>query len=138
MARRMKNRAKGENTVIGAGTVIGGTIVSDATAIRVDGKVNGGIDTKGDLIIGPDAEVNGDISAFSLINSGTVIGNVNTTHRIEIEAGGKLIGDIETELIAIDETAIYQGRVVMRGVGTLAAQDSTDTADENAGKKEEE
>ncbi len=123
MARKNKNRATGENTIIGAGTVVGGGIVSDATIIRIDGKINGGVETKGELIIGPDGEVHGDVTAHSLILAGKIIGNTKVTHRVEIEAGGKLIGDIETELLAMDETAMYQGRVTMKGLEEEAAPD---------------
>ncbi|GEM_PF-1644103 len=128
MARKNKNRATGENTVIGTGTVVGGSIVSDAMVIRIDGKVNGSVDTKGDLIIGPEGEVNGDVTAFSLILAGKVIGNANVNHRIEIEAGGKLIGDIETELLAMDETAMYQGKVTMRGLAEEVAATEPEAA----------
>ena len=138
MARRNKNRATGENTVIGAGTVVGGGIISDATIVRIDGKINGGVETKGDLIIGPEGEVHGDVTAFSLILAGKVIGNAKVTHRIEIEAGGKLIGDIETELLAMDETAMYQGKVTMKGLEeeTSAEPDVNATADESEDNEE--
>lgn len=129
MAKKIRNRANGENTVIGAGTIVGGSIVSDATVIRIDGKVNGGVETKGDLIVGPDGEVLGDVKAFSLILAGTVMGNANIEQRIEIEAGGKLIGDIETEILAMDETAMYQGKVTMRGLNEKT--DNGEEAKEN-------
>ena len=114
MGRRNKNLAKGENTVIGSGTIISGGIISDSMVMRIDGQVEGGIKTKGDLIIGEKGVINGDINAASLTLAGAVNGNVDAINKITIEAGGRLIGDINTELLAIDETAILQGRVNMK------------------------
>lgn len=125
MGRRNRNIASGENTVIGSGTIISGNIESDAMVIRIDGKVDGKVITKGDLIIGQKGNVDGDVEALSLTLAGTVNGNVNAGHKITIEAGGRLMGDINTELLAMDETAILQGRVNMK----IAAEESDDVTD---------
>lgn len=130
MGRRNKNIAKGENTVIGSGTIISGNIEADAMVMRIDGKVDGKVTTKGDLIIGQDGSVEGDVTAASLILAGSVNGNVNCEHKITIEAGGKLIGDINTELLAMDETAILQGRVNM-----VITQEKEDAVDNKKEKK---
>lgn len=111
--KKYRNPATGENTVIGEGTVIEGNIVADSMIIRIDGQVNGSVNTKGDLVVGPKGEIKGDVTASSLILAGKLTGNADIVNKIEIEAKGELLGDINTQLLAMDETAILQGRVNM-------------------------
>ena len=113
MSRKKKNQAKGEHTVIGKGTVINGDITSDAAIIRVDGEVRGGINTKGDLVVGVGGIVKGDVTAADLVLGGEILGDVVVSYKVDIEAKGKLTGDITTHLLAIDENAIIQGKVTM-------------------------
>lgn len=114
MARKNRgNVANGENTVIGSGTTVNGDIVSDSAIIRVDGQVNGGVNTKGDLVIGSMGIVNGNVYASSVNLAGKIVGDVEATNKIEIEAKGKLLGNIQTKLLAMDETAVIQGQVNM-------------------------
>ena len=107
------NVATGENTVIGAGTTVNGDIVSDSAVMRVDGQVNGGINTKGDLVIGTMGVVSGDVVASSVNLAGKIVGDVAASNKIEIEAKGRLLGNIQTKLLAMDETAVIQGKVNM-------------------------
>ncbi len=132
------NVANGENTVIGAGTVVKGDIVSDSAVIRVDGQVDGGINTKGDLVVATSGVVNGDVVASNLNLAGKIMGDVEIANKMEIEANGKLLGNISTKLLAMDETAVIQGNVNMTaGDGTAKdapadteKADTADTADE--------
>ncbi len=111
--KKYKNPAKGENTVIGSGTVINGGITSDSMVIRIDGKVNGEIVSKGEIIVGTNGIILGDVEAASLIIAGEIKGNVNVSHRLDMEAGAKILGDVKTSLLSISETAILQGKVSM-------------------------
>lgn len=129
MGRKNRNiEATGENTIIGLGTVINGDIKSEAAIIRIDGEVNGDVSTKGELIVGVNGIVNGNISVASLNLGGYIKGNVDAIEKIDIMAKGKLVGDISTKLLSMDETAIIQGQVNMTQE-TLAAEEP---------KKEEE
>lgn len=128
---KSKNKAIGENSVIGAGTVVNGSIKSDAMVFRVDGKVLGDIVTEGELVIGTDGVVEGNIIASSLMLGGKLTGDADVKHRIEIEAGGELLGDINTELLAMDETAVLIGRVNMNKPEPQEdEEDKKDEADE--------
>lgn len=135
--RKSNNAVKGENTIIGSGTVIGGSIVSDSALMRVDGEVKGGIDTKGDLIIGTGGIVRGDVVAANLNLGGEVTGNATITEKIDIEATGKLIGDITTNLLSIDEKAVIQGKVTMRKAESEESSDDKEAASDDKQTVEE-
>ena len=136
------NVATGENTVIGAGTTVNGNIVSDSAVMRVDGQVNGGINTKGDLVIGTMGVVSGDVVASSVNLAGKIVGDVAASNKIEIEAKGRLLGNIQTKLLAMDETAVIQGKVNMPGDESASDDKGRDPEPEKtseaADKKEDE
>lgn len=125
------NVANGENTVIGAGTTVNGDIVADSAIMRVDGQVNGGITTKGDLVVGPSGVINGNVTASSLNLAGKVLGNVDADNKVEIEAKGQIIGDITTKLMAMDETAVIKGNVNMEMLDKSAFGTDSDKKDDN-------
>ncbi len=133
------NLAKGENTIIGEGTVIKGDIVSDSAIIRVDGKVDGAINTKGDLVVATSGVVNGDVTASNLNLAGQIVGDVEVTNKIEVEAKGRLLGNISTKLLAMDETAVIQGNVNMtNGESETKANGKAEESDSKADTKESE
>ncbi len=138
MGRRNKNIvANGENTVVGLGTVVNGDIKSEAAVIRIDGEVNGEINTKGDLVIGKDGIIKGNVTAANLNLGGSINGNATVVNKIVIESSGKLLGDISTKLLAMDESAVIQGKVSM--VEETVADDKKEaTAEEVKAEAKEE
>ncbi len=139
MAKKNRgNVANGENSVIGAGTTVNGDIVSDSAIIRVDGQVNGGVNTKGDLVIGAMGVVNGDVVASSVNLAGKISGDVEAANKIEIEANGKLLGNIKTKLLAMDETAVIQGMVNMTADEAEESKSKDDNKDTDSDVKESE
>lgn len=141
MARKNRgNVANGENTVIGAGTTVNGDIVSDSAVIRIDGQINGGINTKGDLVVGATGVVNGAVVASSVNLAGKIFGNVDADNKVEIEAKGQILGDITAKLLAMDETAVIKGRVNMDVPGETKADDRpvADSSSEDVKSEEKE
>lgn len=103
-----KNKELIITTLIGYGAECNGDFSAKGSA-RVDGCVNGNVTVTGTLIVGVTGSINGDISAQSVIIGGEVIGNVKAAERTELTQTARLIGDITTEIIVIDEKAIFQG-----------------------------
>lgn len=96
-------------TIIGRNTCITGQI-SGGSNIRVDGRVDGGIDISGNAVIGETGIINGDIKAASLIVSGTVTGNANVEGNLSIYATGQLVGDISVHSFNIADGGVFKGR----------------------------
>lgn len=103
-----KNKELIITTLIGKGAECNGDFSANGSA-RVDGCINGNVTVTGTLIVGVTGSINGDISAQSTIIGGEVIGNVTASERTELTQTARLIGDINTEIIVIDEKAIFQG-----------------------------
>ena len=121
-----KKLAHGEGTIIGKGTVINGNMESDATLLRVDGKVNGDVTTKGELVVGPQGSITGEIKAGALSISGSVRGNVTSDTTVDILTKGSLIGDVDCKGITIDHDCIIQGKCNMDIVMTSEGDSEAD------------
>lgn len=81
--------------------------------IRIDGKFNGKIASKNELIIGESANVEGEIVVGSVAISGMVKGKITATGRIEIHRSGRVYCDIETAALIIEEGAVFEGNCAM-------------------------
>ena len=88
-------------------------ILSFEGILRIDGRLDGEIITKGTLIVGEAAEVNADITASSVIAMGRIVGNVSASKRVEIHSKSTLLGNIKTETLVIQEGAVFEGRCEM-------------------------
>lgn len=115
--KKNNNFVSGESTVIGAGTVLEGTLKAGMSA-RIDGTINGDVTSSGTIVVANDGVVNGNISAADVKISGMVKGNVTVTGKIDLVADGKLIGDIKAASLSIAETAIFEGNCKMQTEAT--------------------
>lgn len=83
--------------------------------MRVDGKFDGKISSKNELIVGESAHVEGEIQVGSVAISGTVKGKIKASGRIEIHRSGRVYCDIETGALIIEEGAVFEGTCSMAG-----------------------
>ena len=107
-----KGESVGElNGFLDAGSRIEGHLSFQAT-FRIDGQLTGSVSSKGDLIVGRDSSVEGEIEVRRLFVSGKVRGSVRAA-RIEIADGARVEADVETPVLLIDEGAHFQGHCSM-------------------------
>ncbi len=99
-------------TTLGAQTVFRGTL-RFRDSLKILGRCEGRIESPGALIIGKGAEVLAEIKVGSLIVAGTVKGNVEATVLTEITASGKLIGNLRTGQLRIEDGTVFEGKVEM-------------------------
>ena len=70
-------------TIIGPGAVFKGDITAPE-AIRIDGTLTGNCDCKGNLILGTEGQIKGNIKAQNIILSGKVVGDVDSSGKLEL------------------------------------------------------
>ena len=90
--------------------------------MRIDGRFNGKIVSKNELIVGDRAHIEGDIHVGRIAISGTVLGKIVADQRVEIHRNGKVYSDIDTPALVIEEGAIFQGNCTMgdkKGAGNV-------------------
>lgn len=97
---------------IGNGTVIDGNIKTDGD-IRIDGKVNGNIQTSGRLVLGTTCQVVGDIICLDGSIDGFVRGNIQVKEILKISKTANIDGNIQTGKLIVEEGAIIQAKISM-------------------------
>ena len=124
------------NTIIGNNSKVEGLLeASDPT--RVDGLVQGKILSKSSVIVGEHGVVKGDIIAIEILVAGTVYGNVKAEQRIELTETGRVLGDLVTKTLVIDEGASFKGNCTMEVMEEKKASENTrEESSEEKGKKE--
>ena len=107
-----KNADTKMSTLIGAGAELTGDFTLDGSA-RIDGKIGGNVTVTGNLILGAGSIVTGDVQAASVLIGGEETGNITAPEKAELTASAKVLGDIATKVIVIDEHAVFQGKIDM-------------------------
>src|SRR5581483_7671337 len=96
MALFGKNQSPGTDThletIIGAESSFQGTLRSKGS-VRVDGKIEGGVSAEG-VILGERGEIQGDISARTVVVGGKVTGNIHATESLELLTKSQVFGDL--------------------------------------------
>jgi cytoskeletal protein CcmA (bactofilin family) len=99
------------NAVLGKSVIVKGQILSRED-LTVDGEVEGTIEMQEHrLTVGPNGKVRASVKAREVIVLGTLHGNVETGDRIDIRKEAKLVGDIRTARIVIEDGAYFKGNV---------------------------
>lgn len=75
----------------------------------VDGRIDGEVASEGDLTVGENAVIVGDIKTRSVIVHGRVEGNIAVTERCELKRTAALHGDVAAGKLAIEEGATFMG-----------------------------
>ncbi|MBQ7360431.1 MAG: polymer-forming cytoskeletal protein [Lachnospiraceae bacterium] len=108
----MKKSVAKIGTIIGKGNIINGDFQA-AKSVRLDGEIDGNVTVGGLLVIGSAGKINGNVEAAAAIVGGEVTGDITAPDKIEITETARVIGNLRTNVIVIDEKAIFQGQLDM-------------------------
>ncbi len=116
MAKKKSWEGKGVEikAFLGEGAEFSGILTFEGM-VRIDGKFQGEVMTKGNLIVGGTAVLNADISAGVVVIKGKVRGNITASKRLELLEGGQLRGDVKTPVLVMEQGAILDGVLEMTG-----------------------
>jgi len=98
--------------LIGTGTEIKGNVKSSGD-IRIDGFLNGNLNTKGKLVIGESGRVKGEVFCKSSDIEGTIEGKVNVAELLTLKTSARVNGDIKTGRLAIEPGSAFTGNCIM-------------------------
>lgn len=99
-------------TIIGRGAHFNGSLTGTGT-LRVDGKVEGQIAHRGDVVVGETGLVEASIQARNVTVAGEVRGGIEAEGKVELIATGKLTGDIKAGALVINDGAFFHGSSTM-------------------------
>ncbi len=98
------------DAVIGASTRVRGRVTGDGDLL-VEGQVDGDITVRGDVTIEQGARATSAVDAFGLTVRGDLEGDIRASGVVRIELGARVRGDIQGDLIALEEGAEFVGRL---------------------------
>ena len=106
----MPESAGSSKNILAGDVSIKGTIRFESELI-FDGKIDGEIISDGgNLTLGKNANVQGEVKTKSVVVHGTVTGNIVVSERCELKASSQLTGDLTAQRITIEEGATFVGK----------------------------
>lgn len=99
-------------TRLGTDTVLRGTL-RFRDSVEISGRLEGKIIAEGFLYVQDGAEIRADIRARDIIVAGTVHGNIEATHRLEILETGRIYGNVRTAQFRVADGVIFEGKCEM-------------------------
>ncbi|MGB1004158.1 MAG: bactofilin family protein [Salibacteraceae bacterium] len=99
---------------LAAGTEVKGDITTQGD-IRIDGKVEGSITSKGKLVVGNTGVIEGEINCVTGNVSGSIRGVVHVSEMLKVQATGKLSGEITYGKLSVEPGAELEGKLAISG-----------------------
>jgi len=109
--------------VIGKSVMIKGQIFSRED-LTIDGEIDGSVELhEHRLTVGPNGKLQAGVKAREVVVLGTIHGNVEASDKIDIRKDARLVGDIKTTRIVIEDGAYFKGSIdIVRPEVKSAAQ----------------
>ncbi|MGB5848591.1 MAG: polymer-forming cytoskeletal protein [Ignavibacteriaceae bacterium] len=107
-------------TIISNGVKIEGKVTSTGS-IRVDGTLKGDLNAKGNVTVGEQGNINGEITANIVTIGGRAVGTVNAKEKLVLETKCVLNGDIITKVLVIEAGAKFDGKSNMGDVREVSS-----------------
>jgi len=110
----MAFRKRMEEKILDVDAAMQGSLsFKEPVSLRINGKFEGSLETKGNLTIGPTALVLADIIGDNVIIGGKVKGRITAKDRLTLLPSAIVEGDIYPAKLNIAEGAILEGRCLM-------------------------
>jgi cytoskeletal protein CcmA (bactofilin family) len=116
--------------ILGGSSSVRGDLSGDG-AFRIDGTVDGSVESRAAVVVGEKGVVRGDVRGSEVVVAGQVHGNVTCSGHLDILATGRVEGDIDAQSVRIETGGVFRGTSRMGGSPADSRQDSDDSeADE--------
>lgn len=109
----MKNGdLNGQYSKIELSTQIKGDINSDAD-FRVDGTLEGSLNTNGKLIVGKDGKILGEVNCSNAEIEGHFSGKLHVVESLSLKATSNIVGEVNTNKLIVETGAIFNASCSM-------------------------
>jgi cytoskeletal protein CcmA (bactofilin family) len=96
---------------VGKAVMVKGQIFSRED-LYIDGDVEGNVElAEHRLTVGPNGKVKASVKAREIVVLGNIQGNVEASDKVEIRKDARLVGDIKTARIVIEDGAYFKGGI---------------------------
>jgi len=113
MMKNKDNSSSGiAHNALAAGTFVKGDIKAEED-FRIDGKLEGNIECAGKVIVGPQAEIKGNIQCQNTDLLGNITGNIMIYEVASLKSSVRFAGEIVAKYIEIEPGAVFNGTCKM-------------------------
>tara|TARA_B100000902_G_C27008425_1_gene763498 strand:+ start:139 stop:534 length:396 start_codon:yes stop_codon:yes gene_type:complete len=107
-------------------TKIVGDITSQAD-FRIDGNLEGTINTTGKVVVGEEGMVSGKVTCSNSDIAGFVKGTIDVSGILSLKSSARIEGDVLTGKLAIESGANVDANISMKGAKKMKALNSNET-----------
>jgi cytoskeletal protein CcmA (bactofilin family) len=86
-------------------------IIKFTGELSMDGKLEGDINSDGNLSLGDNAAIKGNLEVGTVVVRGKINGNITAKEKIDIKAKTELFGDIRAPKLVIEEGVTFVGKI---------------------------
>lgn len=104
----------------------GKLVFSDPVNLRINGRFEGELTTRGTLIIGKDAQVYANIFGENIAIAGTVKGKIQASIKVMFASTAVVESDVSTPTLSIEEGALFNGKCTMSEESTMSLEEVAD------------
>ena len=97
---------------VGKGVEFKGTITYNGT-VRIDGILDGEINTEGTLLIGEEAVLTAKVSAGTIISKGKITGDITAKEKVRLLSPAILNGSVKAPTLSMEEGVLFNGEIEM-------------------------
>jgi cytoskeletal protein CcmA (bactofilin family) len=116
------------DTIVGREAIVKGEVKVKGS-LRIDGQVEGTIDSSETVVVGKTGRVSGQVKAKHAIIAGDVSGDLFLSSLGVLETGSRLSGDIVCQGLIVHEGVFFEGRCQRRdGKAGAAAKETGEVA----------
>jgi cytoskeletal protein CcmA (bactofilin family) len=99
-----------QGSIIGRGTVVRGNVRGNGS-LEILGRVEGDVNVGGEIVLGDEGAVMGNVSGASVTISGAVQGDVRASDAVLLSRGARVVGDLTAPRVGIATGALVKGIV---------------------------
>lgn len=111
---KMATNPSSQQNTIAKGTQITGDIVSEGD-FRIEGSIEGNVQTPGKVVIGKTGLVNGTLKAENADIEGKFSGKLYLTGTLSLKATAHVEGEVEVDKLAVEPGANFNATCQMKG-----------------------
>ena len=112
MKKFERKQAERIETMIGQGTLIEGN-VKGINSLLINGTITGNVSTEMTIRVGTTGIIKGNVKANSALIGGVIEGDLDAQESAVLGPKSRLMGDLKTARLKIEEGATFEGRSVM-------------------------
>lgn len=121
MVGKRDRKHEGEKVLDVDASMQGSLVFKDPVNLRINGRFEGTLSTKGSLMIGENAVVDADIAGDSIVIAGKVTGTIRAVKELKLIAPACVVGEVSAPILSVAEGAVIDGMVRMLSKPALGA-----------------